>query len=61
MSPKKQGQNKDGKEGEKWRAIKNQIEKRRKGNKTLSKKAKRGGVFFDKKAIKEKELKIKVL
>jgi hypothetical protein len=30
MSPKKQGQNKDGKEGEKWRAIKNQIEKKEK-------------------------------
>jgi hypothetical protein len=39
---KKQGQNKS-KKGEKQRAIKNQMKKRRKDNKTLSKKVKRGG------------------
>jgi hypothetical protein len=42
--------------------IKNQLEKRRKGNKTLSPKKQKGaGFFFDKKAIEEKEPKIKVL
>jgi hypothetical protein len=42
--------------------IKNKIEKREKGNKTLSQKKQKGvGFFFDKKAIKEKEPKIKVL
>jgi hypothetical protein len=40
---KKQGQNKSEKEGRKQRAIKNQIEKRRKGNKTLSQKVKSVG------------------
>jgi hypothetical protein len=42
--------------------IKNQIKKRRKNNKTLSKKKQKwqGGIF-DQKAIKEKEPKIKVL
>jgi hypothetical protein len=43
MSKKKQEQNKDEKEGRKRRTIKNQFDKMRKDNKTLSqKKAKRG-------------------
>jgi hypothetical protein len=41
--------------------IKNKIKKREKGNKTLSQKKKGWDFFFDKKAIKEKEPKIKVL
>jgi hypothetical protein len=61
MSQKKQGQNKSEKEGGKQRAIKNQIEKRRKGNKTLSQKSEKGRKKLDKKAIKKKEPKIKVL
>jgi hypothetical protein len=40
---KKQGQNKSEKEGGKQRAIKNQIEKMRKSNKTLSQKVKSVG------------------
>jgi hypothetical protein len=41
------------------RAIKNQIKKRRKGNKTLSQKNEKGRKKnFDKKAIKKKELKV---
>jgi hypothetical protein len=39
---KKQGQNKIEKEGGKQRAIKNQIKKRRKGNKALSQKSEKG-------------------
>jgi hypothetical protein len=43
-------------------AIKNQIKKRRKGNKTLSQKSKKGaGKKFDKNTIKKKERKIKFL
>jgi hypothetical protein len=41
--------------------IKKPNRKRRKGNKTLSQKIKKGQDFFDKKTIKEKETKIKVL
>jgi hypothetical protein len=41
--PKKQGQSKGEKEGEKRRTIKNQIEKRRKDNKTLSQQKRKGG------------------
>jgi type II secretory pathway pseudopilin PulG len=45
----KQKQNKDEKEGERRRAIKDQIDKRRKGNKTLSQKSEKGqNFFFDK-------------
>jgi hypothetical protein len=40
--PKKQGQNKSEKEGGKQWAIKNQIKKKRKGNKTLSQKNEKG-------------------
>jgi hypothetical protein len=49
--------------GERQRVIKNQIEKRRKGNRTLSQKKNKKGrkKNFDKKSIKEKEPKIKVL
>jgi hypothetical protein len=58
---KKHGQNKNEKGG-KRRAIKKYIEKGGKGNKTLSqKKQKGGGIFFDKKSIKKKEPKIKLL
>jgi hypothetical protein len=62
MSQKK-GQNKGEKRGGGGRrAIKNQIEKRRKDNKTLNQKNEKGWEKnFDKKAIKEKEPKIKVL
>jgi hypothetical protein len=49
------------KKGGKQRAIKNQIEKREKTIKQQVKKAKRGGKKLDKKAIKEKEPKIKIL
>jgi hypothetical protein len=43
-------------------AIKNQIKKRRKGNKTLSQKSKKGaGKKLDKNTIKKKEWKIKFL
>jgi hypothetical protein len=40
--------------------VKIKDDKRRKGNKTLSQKAKRGGKKLDEKVIKEKELKIKI-
>jgi hypothetical protein len=40
--PKKQGQNKSKKEGEKQWTIKNQIKKRRKDNKMLSQKSEKG-------------------
>jgi hypothetical protein len=39
---KKQGQNKSEKEGGKQRTIKNQVEKRRKGNNTLNQKSEEG-------------------
>jgi hypothetical protein len=58
---KKQRQNKDEKEGGKQMTIKNQTKKRRKGNKTPSKKSKKGPIKrkeTDKKAIKQKEPKI---
>jgi hypothetical protein len=42
MSQIKQGQNKSEKEGRKQWAIKNQIKKRRTGNKTLSQKGEKG-------------------
>jgi hypothetical protein len=42
MSQKIQGQNTGGKEGGKQRAIKNQIKKRRKDNKTLTRRSEKG-------------------
>jgi hypothetical protein len=57
----KSQKNKDEKEGEKQRAIKNQIEKKINGNKTLSEKGSIKGKNFDKKTIKEKEPNVKVL
>jgi hypothetical protein len=61
--PKKQGQNKSKKEekGGVWKQMTIKTKsKRRKSNKTLSQKVKRGGEKLDKKAIKKKEPKIKV-
>jgi hypothetical protein len=49
------------KKGGKRRTIKNQIEKRRKDNKTLSEKGWINGKNFNKKTIKEKKPKVKVL
>jgi hypothetical protein len=60
--PKKGAKQGRKEEGGERRAIKNQIEKRRKDNKTLNQKNEKGWEKnFDKKAIKEKEPKIKVL
>jgi hypothetical protein len=61
MSKKKQKQNKSEKEVRKSRAITNQIKKRRKCNKTLSKKSEKVREFFLTKYNKRKELKINVL
>jgi hypothetical protein len=58
---KQHKQKKGTKQGRKRTGTKKIKSKKEKGNKALRNKMKRGGKNFDKKAIKEKERKIKIL